>query len=276
MVDIALFPAAVSSILSLLRERTGADFSRYRVATVHRRILNRMISVGAASLESYLDMLRSSEDEAAHLLNRISIKVSRFYRNRASYDLLRGRALQELAARAGYRELRIWSAGCGCGEEPYTLAMLLDEAGLPGTVQATDIDPMALEAAEGGVYGAEAAAELPLELRARYLMPVASGQRRLLAVKPELRARVRFTRLDLLSGALPGDDGFHVVACRNVLIYLQENVRDGVYGTLRRALLPGGYLFLGEAEWPNEALAGSLEAVGRGVRMFRAREEAPA
>jgi hypothetical protein len=86
--------------------------------------------------------------------------------------------------------------------------------------------------------------------------------RRLLAVRPELRARVRFTRSDLLTAALPGDDGFHVVACRNVLIYLQESVRNGVFGTLRRALLPGGLLFLGEAEWPDEALAGSLETLG--------------
>src|SRR6187397_1537377 len=96
-------PDTVSTILAVLRERTGMDFTRYRVATVQRRIANRMISVGADSFEDYV------------------------------------------------APLRVWSAGCGCGEEPYSLAMLLEDAGVRGTIEATDIDPAALEAAQGGV-----------------------------------------------------------------------------------------------------------------------------
>ena len=244
-------PDTVSTILAVLRERTGMDFTRYRVATVQRRIANRMISVGADSFEDYLTLLRDSEDEAALLLNRVSIKVSRFYRNRTSFDLLRTRVLPDLAR--GAAPLRIWSAGCGCGEEPYSLAMLLEEAGLPGTIDATDIDPAALEAAQGGVYAAEAAAELPAELAARYLVPVFNGRRSLVAVARALRERVAFAR----HGAREQID-------------LQPDVRDQVLTTLRRAVRPGGYLFLGEAEWPSEALGASLESLGHSARLFRA------
>jgi chemotaxis methyl-accepting protein methylase len=258
----------VASILALLRERTGSDFSRYRAATVQRRILNRMISVGAQSLGAYLLLLESSRDEAARLLDRMAIKVSRFYRNRASFDLLRRSVLPALAAAGA--PLRVWSAGCGCGEEPYTLAMLLDEAGAAGEVLASDIDPAALAAAGRGLYAAEAAAELPAELAARYLEPAGKG--RLLA-GAAVRARVRFERHDLQHGALPGAPaaGFDLVSCRNLLIYLQADVRQEALGTLVRALRPGGVLFLGEAEWPAEGQAAALECISHAARLFRAR-----
>jgi chemotaxis methyl-accepting protein methylase len=247
------------------------DFTRYRVATVQRRIANRMISVGADSFEDYLTLLRDSQDEAALLLNRVSIKVSRFYRNKASFDLLRTRVLPDLARRVA--PLRVWSAGCGCGEEPYSLAMLLEDAGVRGTIEATDIDPAALEAAQGGVYAAESSAELPAELAARYLVPVFSGRRALVAVARALRERVSFAAHDLLSGTVPGGGRFDLVSCRNVLIYLQADVREQVLATLRRAVRPGGYLFLGEAEWPSDALGASLESLGHSARLFRALDE---
>jgi chemotaxis methyl-accepting protein methylase len=264
---------AVLSILAVLRERMGTDFTRYRAATVQRRIANRMISVGAASLQDYLVLLRSSEGEAAQLLNRMAIKVSRFYRNRASFDLLRASVFPALAAAP--RPARIWSAGCGCGEEPYSLAMLLDEAGAAGTVEATDIDPAALDAAAHGLYAPESVAELPEELRRRYLVPI-NARRPLLAAARALRERVRLERHDLLGGAAPGAGEFDLVSCRNVLIYLQGEVREQVFRTLLRALRPGGYLFLGEAEWPPEALGDALECLGHGARLFRVRAQAHA
>ena len=265
-----MIEAAIPRILAVLRERTGTDFTRYRTATVQRRIANRMISVGAASFDDYLALLQSSAGEAEQLLNRVSIKVSRFYRNRASFDLLRARVIPELAARFSTlgQPLRVWSAGCGCGEEPYTFAMLLDEAGLPGEVHATDIDPAALDAAEHGLYASDAATELPQELARSYLVSL-KLRRPLVAVPRRLRARICLERLDLLAGTIPGGGGFDLVSCRNVLIYLQGEVRDQVLATLVGALRPGGYLFLGEAEWPPESLSAALESQGQGTRIFK-------
>ena len=257
----------VGAILAVLRSRTGVDFSRYRAATIERRIANRMLSVGARSFDTYLALLEASHDEAGQLLNRISIKVSRFYRHRAAFDALRAQAIPRLAA--GRAPLAIWSAGCGCGEEPYTLAMLLEEAGVEGTVLATDIDPAALEAAERGLYAPESIHELPQDLAGRYLVPIDDGRRRFFGVREALRARVRFMRHDLLFASAPAGAPFDLVSCRNVLIYLQRDVRDEAFRTLRRAVRPGGYLCLGEAEWPPEPLDGSLDPLARPARVFR-------
>jgi chemotaxis protein methyltransferase CheR/two-component system CheB/CheR fusion protein len=266
-------PELMGAILGLVRSRTGVDFSRYRAATVERRIANRMISVGAGSFESYLELLQRSQDEARELLARISIKVSRFYRHCPTFDLLREEVLPRLAAERR-APLRVWSAGCGCGEEPYTLAMLLEETGVPGEVVATDIDPAALGAAQVGLYPAEAAAELPRELASRFLVPLHDGGRARVGVREALRPRVRFVRHDLLFAAPPAGGAFDLVCCRNVLIYLQRPVRDEVLGSLRGAVRPGGFLCLGEAEWPPDSAAAALECLSHQGRVFRVPEDA--
>ena len=107
-------------------------------------------------------------------------------------------------------------------------------------------------------------------------MPIDEHGLRRVEVRPQVRGRVRFTRHDLLFASVPGWSGFDLVSCRNVLIYLQNEGRNEVFGTLRRALRPGGLLFLGEAEWPPETIAGSMEVVGQSARIFRAMASAPA
>lgn len=251
----------LEAILALVRQRTGLDFSRYRVATVRRRIQNRMSSLGIPTLAAYLRVLSGPEDEATLLAARMTIKVSRFYRNAPSFDLLRRVIVPELARRRG--PVRMWSAGCGCGEEPYTLAMLLDEAGIDGTVDATDVDDGALAAVAAATYPASAASELPAELAARYLEPAGPG---LVRVAAAARRRVRTSRHDVTSGAAPGSR-FDLIACRNVLIYLQRELQERTLRSAHAALHPAGFLFLGEAEWPSPPLA--LAPVDRRARIFR-------
>lgn len=269
-------PAVISTIIAILRARTGADFSRLRPATVQRRILNRMISIGTDSLDAYLSLLDSSEDEARELLSRIAIKVSRFYRNASSYDAIRRTVLPELARQAGPEGLRIWSAGCGFGEEPYSLAMLLVDAQLRGTVIGTDIDPRAIETARSGVYPAEAMSELPEDLASRHLIPIPGKGGVRLAVGADVQARVRLQVLDLLSGQSPAQSPFDLICCRNVLIYYQPDAHKEIIGMFRRSLRPGGFLFLGEAEWPPEPHASALECIARSARLFRTLPGCPA
>jgi chemotaxis methyl-accepting protein methylase len=108
----------MQEILRLLLERTGIDFASYCRGTVRRRILNRMISLGSDSLDDYVSRLHGSEEEAVRLAERITIKVSRFYRNASTFDRVRSELLPELAATRS-APLRLWSAGCGHGEEAY-------------------------------------------------------------------------------------------------------------------------------------------------------------
>lgn len=260
--------AAVAAILALLRERTGIDFSHYRPSTIRRRILNRMISVGANTFEHYLGILRANEGESVQLLQRVTIKVSRFYRNASTFDVLRHQAIPELARRRAGVPLRIWSAGCGCGEEPYTLAMLLEEAGAPGIVEATDIDPTALHAAKLAHYSDASLTELPSVLRERYLE--AADDRSL--VCESIRRRVRFSHHDLASQEDPPGAGslFDLVCCRNVLIYFDQSIQEQAMRGLRRAVRSGGYLCLGESEWPMPSIAAYLDALPHRTRVFRA------
>src|SRR5690606_12566485 len=151
-------------------------------------------SIGAASLHAYLDRLRVDWEEALRLLERLTIKVSRFYRNARTFDTLADEVIPALAQARDGAPLRIWSAGCGCGEEAYTLAMLMDATGVRGTVDATDVDPAALAAAADGAYRFDAFDELPSALMRTYLESGVDGRYR---VRDALRERVRFMPHDL-------------------------------------------------------------------------------
>ena len=264
----AIDDPAFCEILQLLRERTGTDFTSYRLPTVARRTLNRMISVGAVTFADYLQFLRQREGEAARLLEHVTIKVSRFYRDALTFDRLRQQVLPELARQADGRPLTVWSAGCGCGEEPYTLAMLFAEAGVSCVIEATDIDPAALERATRGYYPEAALIELPRDLRERYLVRSDGFHE----VSPVLREQVRFSYHDIISSRPPPGTGeFDLVCCRNVLIYLGREVQEQALQSVRRAVRREGYLCLGEAEWPSPAIAATLTPVEYAPRIYRSR-----
>lgn len=268
--------AEVASLQAILRElhrRTGVDLSLHRPATIRRRIWNRMLSVQATSVAGYLEFLRATEGEATRLLERATIKVSRFYRNRVVFEQLRAIWLPTLAARVR-RPLSLWCAGCARGEEAYTWAMLLEEAGIRGTVHATDVDASALAAAAEGIYPREACGELPESLAARYLEPRCGGSRDAVRVGDALRARVRFAHHDLAAAPFRAADEqecFDVISCRNVLIYFGRETQERVFGSLRDQLSTEGLLLLGEAEWPPVAVVASLETLSGTARLFRAR-----
>ena len=259
------------AILSFAASKTGLDLASYRRSTVERRLRNRMLSAGVSRLADYYALVRSSDEEPARLIERITIKVSRFYRNGRTFDRLRNDVVPALATRRGGAPLRVWSAGCGYGEEAYTLAMLLDAAGVAGTVTATDVDPFALAAAAVGRYAADALVELPPPLAARYVEAPADGAggRRPFGVLPSVARRVVFGRHDLMADPVE-IASYDLVLCRNVLIYLRREVQAAALRRLRAALADGGVLCLGEAEWPAPSVAAALETIDARARLFRA------
>jgi chemotaxis methyl-accepting protein methylase len=214
-----------------------------------------------------LQFLRQREGEAARLLEHVTIKVSRFYRHAPAFDMLRREVLPEFARHADGRSLRVWSVGCGCGEEPYTLAMLFAEAGMSCTIEATDIDPAALQRAAHGFYADAALIELPKVLRERYLVRSDGFHE----VSPVLREQVRFSHHDVLSSRPPPGGGeFDLVCFRNLLIYLGPEVQELALHSVRRAVRQEGFLCLGEAEWPTPAIAETLRPLAHETRIFRA------
>ena len=254
----------LTEVLAIVRNRRGIDFSGYRRATIERRLLNRMVAARAASAAEYLHGLRASDGETDRLIATLTVKVSRFFRNAAVFDTLRDVVLPDLRTRFPGEALRLWSAGCGQGEEAYTLAMLLGDT--RGDVLGTDVDGSALAAAAGGRYPDRALHELPAALVAAFVEGAGPGT---VAVRDAVRRRVRFAFHDLAAAERPPAGGpFHLVCCRNVVIYFDPVLQRRAMRLLVDSLRPGGVLCLGEAEWEAD-LAGVLEPIDRRRKLYR-------
>lgn len=248
-------------ILDFLRERRGFDFAGYPPAMLARRIELRFGPSGCADLRAYRDHLEKRPEELDRLVETLTISVSQFFRNPLDFELLAARILPALVNEkcAGPRPaLRVWSAGCARGEEPCSVAILLDELlgreklALERHIFATDIDASVLAAAANGLYAAAAVENVKHRQLAAYFTQEGAGFR----LRPEIRRQVTFSRYDMLDRArrAPPDSvfgDFDLVLCRNLLIYFNAEYQDVIFAKLYGALVPGGYLMLGEAETPS-------------------------
>jgi chemotaxis methyl-accepting protein methylase len=209
-----------------------------------------MRACGVHTYADYQALLDRSPTEYERLRDALTINVTRFYRNADTWNLLRRDLIPRLCAASG--EIRVWSAGCSSGEEAYTVAILaaehLDRTGRSTeldrlVVDATDVDRLSLERAEAARYRPENLAEMPPELVERYLEPVGPE----LQVVARVRRRVFVLRVDLNSAPAPRRD-YHMVVCRNVLIYFDRPMQERLLQTFTDSLVPGGYLVLGKVE----------------------------
>ena len=274
--DAGACTVCIADVLDVLQARTGVNFASYRPAMLERRIARHFATSGASSSEDYLRQLQGSPAAAFRLLENITIKVSRFYRHAPTFDHVGNVLLQQLAHERAGKPLRIWCAGCGAGEEAYTLAIQQENAGLAGFIEATDVDSAALNRARIGVYPISATAELPPVFAERYLEPVVSREQPAYRVQDNLRARIHFSRHDVMSDAPPpGEPRFDFVSCRNVLIYLQPAAQADATRRLLNATDEGGVLCLGEAEWPSPQFAAQLQPLPHKTRMFRVSRTQP-
>lgn len=236
------------ALLHQIAKTHGFRCDAYKEGCIRRRIGVRMRARGVHGYEAYAALLRRDADEARHLLEALTIHVSRLYRNPETWDAIAATVLPALWRRRR-SALRCWSAGCAAGEEPYTLAMLLleqarrDHAALPdGMVDATDYDRAGLERAARGSYPRAAIRDLPSHLVRRY----ARGHDPV-ELAPELLRLVRLARHDLTRQP-PPNPPYDLVLCRNVAIYFDAPTQERLVSGLTDALAPGGYLVLGKVE----------------------------
>lgn len=240
-------PSLVALIAQIARVR-GFGCAAYKESCLRRRLAVRMRARGAHTFEEYARILREDDTEYERLLDALTINVTKFYRNRETWDTLARTYLPDLwAGRAG--AVRAWSAGCASGEEPYTIAMLLLElARATGVepagarVDATDLDRTVLARAESGRFRAPAFEEMPPALAERYF--AGEGERQ---VAPEVRALVRFRLHDLLREP-PPEPPYDLILCRNVVIYFDRPTQERLFLQFAEALEPGGALVLGKVE----------------------------
>ncbi|MEW6546835.1 MAG: protein-glutamate O-methyltransferase CheR [Bacillota bacterium] len=227
-----------------IRRLTGLDLCQYRPHQIERRLGGLLARYQVADWAAYLEMLRQDPARREEFVEWVTIGVSEFFRNEDRFRELRDVHLPALIRAAGSGGLRAWSAGCADGPEPYSVAILLEQLDPAGhhRVLATDIDRQGLRAAEAGIYGEEAMRQVDAVTRDRFFRP--EGDR--WKVVPAVSSRVTFRYHDLLSVVYP--QGFHLVLCRNVLIYFEDGSKHAILGRLAQSLLPQGVLFLGATE----------------------------
>ena len=236
-------------IFSLLRQRTGHDFTNYKRSTVLRRIERRLGVHGIRTVRSYAQFIRDHPTESQALLKDLLISVTNFFRDRDAFEKLEELIVPRLfQGRTEDDQVRVWVPGCATGEEAYSLAMLLAErsTNAPGApaiqVFATDIDEAAIATAREGTYTINDAADVSPERLERFFIKTGDVYR----VRKELRDIVLFAHHNLIK-----DSPFShldLVSCRNLLIYLNRTAQQRVMDLLHFALNPGGYLFLGSSE----------------------------
>jgi Methylase of chemotaxis methyl-accepting proteins len=239
-------------LAAYVKKSFGLQLSKKKKMLVLGRLGRVLQSLNFRSFNEYLDYVTGdrSGQAAVTLINRLTTNHTFFMRESDHFDYFRNRVLPEIMPRLRDRDLRVWSAGCSTGEEPYTLAMLIDEylgnarPGWDTTLLATDISERVLREAVRGVYPAESVELLPKRWRLSYFVPCAEGQ---YAVAGRIRNEVVFRRFNLMD-RFPFRKGFHVIFCRNVMIYFDENTRMQLIRKFYDSLVPGGYLFIGHSE----------------------------
>jgi two-component system CheB/CheR fusion protein len=262
----------VEEVISLMRHKLRVDFDDYKRSTVYRRMLRRARLVDLVNLGEYARRLERDSSELSALHRDLLIGVTTFCRDVAGFEAL-ATQLQAIAASPiePDRELRAWVAGCATGEEPCSVAILLDEAVRAAgskrgfKVFATDIHEGALEAASTGIFARERVKGLSADRLEAYFQPRPDGSYQ---IRPEIRHRIVFAKHNLLTDT--PFTNLDLVSCRNMLIYLRPQAQRRALASLCYGLRIGGLLFLGSSETPGELLS-SFDTVNESGKLYRKR-----
>jgi two-component system CheB/CheR fusion protein len=247
---------ALRKILALIRQETGVDFAEYKSGSLLRRIQRRMSVIQIGSMDQYLQHIVNDMAEIHLLYSDLLIGVTRFFRDKEAFDKLRDKVLPEIFStrkQPTQMPLRVWVSACSTGEEVYTLAILLAEhmertqTFVGVKIFASDVDKNALNIASAGRYPASILADVPMHLLGKYFFKVGDYYQ----VVEKLRKMIIFAHHNLLK-----DPPFHkldLIACRNMLIYIQTRVQKRILSMFSFALNQNGFLFLGGSETLGEA-----------------------
>lgn len=225
-----------------IRKKTGIDLSHYKEIQMKRRLKSLYERKGFYSFKDFSDGISRDHTLLNEFLDRMTINVSGFYRNRKRWEILESKLLPPLLAKK--KSLKIWSAACATGEEPYTIAMILSKY-LPLScirVLATDIDENIIAKAKLGIYPESSLRELPTDVQKKYF----TNEGVMYKLSEDVKNTVTFKKQNLLSDSYGGP--YDLIICRNVLIYFTEEAKDLIYQKLSKALVTNGILFVGSTE----------------------------
>ena len=234
------YEAFKKNILSL----TGIDLNAYKERQMKRRIETLATKQGFDTFEGYYKDLKGNAEHRKQFMNYLTINVSEFYRNPNQWEILTKNILPDIMS-TNKGELKIWSAACSTGDEPYTISMIMKEL-FPKTrfrLTATDLDDLVISFAKEGNYLEKSLAGLPKQYVSKYFVKQSDGSYQL---DKEIMQKVNFKQHNLLADRY--ETGYDLIVCRNVLIYFTEEAKFEVFKKFYQSLRPGGYLFIGNTE----------------------------
>lgn len=243
-----------------IRAQCGIKIPAAKKSMLESRLQKRLCALGIASYKEYCQILSHSStraDELIHMIDAVTTHKTDFFREPAHFQFLTETALPEyLDSDEKYAGSRyaLWSAGCSTGEEPYTLAIVMNEfaartRGFQFAITATDISAKVLEKALLGIYEQSQLKMIPPHLMQKYFMRSKERDKGLVRIVPELRSLIRFMRINLMDeGCVPFEKAVDAIFCRNVIIYFHRDTQYRLLSRFCRSLKKGGYLFLGHSE----------------------------
>ncbi|MDA3955034.1 MAG: protein-glutamate O-methyltransferase CheR [Bacteroidales bacterium] len=268
-----------SKILNLVKEQRNFDFTGSQESMLERRIQKRIHATNNKNIDDYFEYLNNNSAEIDNLIDVLTINVSRFFRNSLSFEYISSVIIPKLIfqkVQANENSLRIWSAGCSYGEEPYSIAIIFNEflnkekISLKLNIFATDIDKKALKHAAAGKYDSVSIKNIKYALLDKYF----TQKEDYFTISSEIKRMVQFSFFDLLDKnhhvpqeSIFGD--FDLVLCRNVLIYFNPEYQKNIFNKLYKSMNKDSYLVLGESEVPVEAFKKKFKRVNNITKIYR-------
>lgn len=222
---------------------TRIDLNAYKEKQMRRRIETLAAKTGSNTFEEYIAIIRTDKDKFNEFINFMTINVSEFYRNPDQWKILDEKIIPDLINKFG-RHLKIWSAACATGDEPYSLVMAFSKHIPLSNIRifATDLDKSVIEQARIGLYNTKSIANVPVEFKKKYFTQVGNSYQ----ISDEIKKRVEFKQHNLLKDPYPRD--CNLIVCRNVVIYFTDEAKNEIYRKFYESLAPQGKLFIGSTE----------------------------
>ena len=239
----------------IIYHQTGIQMTEKKRNLVVARLSKRLRALNLSNFSEYYEYLNTSSnasDELNNLINRITTNKTDFFREKHHFDFLVNEVFPsyiDAAKKGGQRRLRIWSAGCSSGEEPYSLAMTIadffkDERGWDLKILATDLDTDILMKASKGVYSSQQITPVPMGYLSKYFVRSSQGYE----VSPNIKAMIAFRKLNLMDPTFPMKKPFNIIFCRNVMIYFDDETKKDLIKKYHGQLTDNGYMFVGHSE----------------------------
>jgi chemotaxis protein methyltransferase CheR len=260
---------------SFIYDQVGIQLPPTKKTMLEARLQKRLKSLNIDTFEAYGRFVFSPEgqqSELIHLIDVVTTNKTDFFREPGHFNFLTQNALPTILGqrdRSPSQPVRIWSAGCSSGEEPYTLAMVVadfaaEQRYFRFSIFASDISTRILETAQKAIYPEERTEDIAMHIKKKYLLRSRDRQRGLIRICPELRSMVTFQRINFMNSDFGVPEKMDIIFCRNVVIYFDKETQQNLMRKFHKQLRPGGYLFLGHSETLN-GIDVDFKAVGSTV-----------